>query len=74
MVSECFKDQSLFRPTYGGRYCVGQRERYRSCNTMDCPIDTPGFRELQCSAFDFRDTGIHGASRNGKWFPKYEGG
>lgn len=72
-VQKAYRECDNPKPSHGGRYCVGQRERYRSCNSVDCPLDTPGFRELQCSAFDYTNTGIHGASRNAKWIPKYEG-
>lgn len=27
-VNEC-----VFRPSGGGKYCLGERKRYRSCNT-----------------------------------------
>jgi hypothetical protein len=63
-----------FRPRNGGRYCVGQRERYNPCNIIDCPWDTPGFREIQCSEFDNQDVGIHGLPPNVQWMPKYTAG
>ncbi|XP_004454757.1 A disintegrin and metalloproteinase with thrombospondin motifs 10 [Dasypus novemcinctus] len=40
------------RPTIGGKYCLGERRRYRSCNTDDCPPGSQDFREMQCSEFD----------------------
>nr|XP_035921949.1 A disintegrin and metalloproteinase with thrombospondin motifs 10 isoform X2 [Halichoerus grypus] len=40
------------RPTIGGRYCLGERRRHRSCNTDDCPPGSQDFREMQCSEFD----------------------
>ncbi|XP_060088812.1 LOW QUALITY PROTEIN: A disintegrin and metalloproteinase with thrombospondin motifs 10 [Heteronotia binoei] len=40
------------RPTIGGKYCLGERKRYRSCNTDDCPSGSQDFRELQCAEFD----------------------
>ncbi|KAM4677814.1 A disintegrin and metalloproteinase with thrombospondin motifs 7 isoform 2-T2 [Discoglossus pictus] len=39
-------------PRYGGRYCLGERKRYRVCNIVSCPSDTPSFRQVQCSHFD----------------------
>ncbi|CAG9857813.1 unnamed protein product [Phyllotreta striolata] len=39
-------------PAYGGNYCVGQRKRYRICNTQSCPPGEPSFRAVQCSSFD----------------------
>uniref|UniRef100_H3AJS8 ADAM metallopeptidase with thrombospondin type 1 motif 10 n=1 Tax=Latimeria chalumnae TaxID=7897 RepID=H3AJS8_LATCH len=40
------------RPTIGGRYCLGERKRYRSCNIDECPSGSQDFRELQCAEFD----------------------
>nr|XP_040146446.1 A disintegrin and metalloproteinase with thrombospondin motifs 10 isoform X4 [Ictidomys tridecemlineatus] len=40
------------RPTIGGKYCLGERRRHRSCNTEDCPPGSQDFREMQCSEFD----------------------
>ncbi|XP_032482811.1 A disintegrin and metalloproteinase with thrombospondin motifs 10 isoform X3 [Phocoena sinus] len=40
------------RPTIGGKYCLGERRRHRSCNTDDCPPGSQDFREMQCSEFD----------------------
>ncbi|XP_061680896.1 A disintegrin and metalloproteinase with thrombospondin motifs 10 isoform X1 [Syngnathoides biaculeatus] len=40
------------RPTIGGKYCLGERKRYRSCNIDDCPGGSRDFREMQCSNFD----------------------
>ncbi|MBN3319290.1 ATS12 metalloproteinase, partial [Atractosteus spatula] len=40
------------KPEYGGKYCTGERKRYRICNTKACPKDKPTFREMQCSEFD----------------------
>ncbi|KAK2151593.1 hypothetical protein LSH36_358g02030 [Paralvinella palmiformis] len=42
------------KPKHGGKYCVGTRTRYRSCNIEDCPINAVDFRELQCEAFNNR--------------------
>ncbi|KAM4749056.1 A disintegrin and metalloproteinase with thrombospondin motifs 7 [Rhinophrynus dorsalis] len=39
-------------PKNGGRYCLGERKRFRVCNVLYCPQDTPSFRHLQCSHFD----------------------
>ncbi|XP_064244845.1 A disintegrin and metalloproteinase with thrombospondin motifs 7 isoform X2 [Passer domesticus] len=40
------------RPKYGGRYCLGERKRFRICNVRRCPPDKPSFRQLQCSQFN----------------------
>ncbi|KAK7888871.1 hypothetical protein WMY93_024431 [Mugilogobius chulae] len=40
------------RPTIGGKYCLGERKRFRSCNIDDCPAGSQDFRAIQCSDFD----------------------
>ncbi|XP_061585512.1 A disintegrin and metalloproteinase with thrombospondin motifs 12 [Cololabis saira] len=40
------------KPEYGGKYCTGERKRYRTCNTTPCESDKPTFREMLCSEFD----------------------
>ncbi|KAM4039370.1 A disintegrin and metalloproteinase with thrombospondin motifs 7 isoform 1-T1 [Anomaloglossus baeobatrachus] len=39
-------------PRYGGKYCLGERKRYRVCNILPCALDAPSFRHVQCSLFD----------------------
>uniref|UniRef100_A0A7N8WZM2 A disintegrin and metalloproteinase with thrombospondin motifs 7-like n=1 Tax=Mastacembelus armatus TaxID=205130 RepID=A0A7N8WZM2_9TELE len=39
-------------PKYRGKYCLGERQRYRICNTTPCPRDLPMFRDVQCSHFN----------------------
>ncbi|XP_041133358.1 A disintegrin and metalloproteinase with thrombospondin motifs 6-like [Polyodon spathula] len=41
-------------PSHGGKFCLGERKRYRSCNVEDCPDNSVDFREKQCSDFDQR--------------------
>ncbi|XP_026071704.1 A disintegrin and metalloproteinase with thrombospondin motifs 7-like [Carassius auratus] len=38
-------------PKYGGKYCLGERRRYRTCNRDPCPADH-SFRHIQCSHFN----------------------
>eukprot|EP00066_Takifugu_rubripes_P024842 XP_011614108.1 PREDICTED: A disintegrin and metalloproteinase with thrombospondin motifs 12 [Takifugu rubripes] len=40
------------KPEFGGKYCTGERKRYRTCNTKPCQKNKPTFREMQCSEFD----------------------
>ncbi|KAM7391303.1 hypothetical protein PAMP_022003 [Pampus punctatissimus] len=40
------------KPEFGGKYCTGERKRYRTCNTKPCQKDNPTFREMLCSEFD----------------------
>lgn len=58
-------------PTNGGKYCIGTRIKYRSCNTQDCPVDTPDFREQQCADMNNNNFNITGIDPNVKWVPKY---
>ncbi|XP_006106852.2 A disintegrin and metalloproteinase with thrombospondin motifs 12-like [Myotis lucifugus] len=39
-------------PKFGGKYCTGERRRYRLCNVHPCRPDAPTFRQMQCSEFD----------------------
>ncbi|XP_025019092.1 A disintegrin and metalloproteinase with thrombospondin motifs 6 [Python bivittatus] len=39
-------------PSGGGKYCLGERKRYRSCNIDPCPFGARDFREKQCADFD----------------------
>ncbi|XP_028914775.1 A disintegrin and metalloproteinase with thrombospondin motifs 12 [Ornithorhynchus anatinus] len=39
-------------PKFGGKYCTGERKRYRLCNILPCLKETPSFRQMQCSEFD----------------------
>ncbi|KAK2087932.1 A disintegrin and metalloproteinase with thrombospondin motifs 7 [Saguinus oedipus] len=39
-------------PKYKGKYCVGERKRFRLCNLQACPAGCPSFRHIQCSHFD----------------------
>ncbi|XP_050970725.1 A disintegrin and metalloproteinase with thrombospondin motifs 7 [Labeo rohita] len=39
-------------PKYGGKYCLGERRRYRTCNHDPCPADRLSFRHIQCSRFN----------------------
>jgi hypothetical protein len=61
--SVCF----LCRPKFGGKYCTGERKRYRLCNVHPCRTDTPTFRQMQCSEFDtvpYKNEFYH-------WFPVF---
>ncbi|XP_075407973.1 A disintegrin and metalloproteinase with thrombospondin motifs 20 [Tenrec ecaudatus] len=60
-------------PRNGGRYCVGRRMKFRSCNTDSCPKGQPDFREKQCSDFDGKHFNFSGLSHNVRWLPKYSG-
>ncbi|XP_046527820.1 A disintegrin and metalloproteinase with thrombospondin motifs 12 isoform X3 [Equus quagga] len=54
-------------PKFGGKYCTGERKRYRLCNVHPCRPDTPTFRQLQCSEFDtvpYKNAFYH-------WFPVF---
>ncbi|XP_055713479.1 A disintegrin and metalloproteinase with thrombospondin motifs 20 isoform X2 [Phlebotomus papatasi] len=58
-------------PTNGGKYCVGERKHYESCNTHNCPVGTPDAREEQCRELDNDNFDIVGIPKNVKWIPKY---
>ncbi|KAG7202290.1 hypothetical protein KM043_018623 [Ampulex compressa] len=58
-------------PQNGGNYCVGERVKYRSCGTKECPPGSPDFREQQCSQFDNNNLNIQNLPRDVKWHAKY---
>ncbi|KAI6211925.1 BMA-GON-1, isoform e [Aphelenchoides besseyi] len=72
-VKKGVRDCDSPRPVNGGKYCIGQRERYESCNTQECPVEARGFREVQCAEFNNKDVGIHGIPKSITWVPKYTG-
>ncbi|XP_044000424.1 A disintegrin and metalloproteinase with thrombospondin motifs 12 isoform X1 [Gambusia affinis] len=39
-------------PKHRGNYCLGERRRYRLCNTTPCQADWPSFRNIQCTHFN----------------------
>ncbi|KAM4808990.1 A disintegrin and metalloproteinase with thrombospondin motifs 12 [Rhinophrynus dorsalis] len=39
-------------PKFGGKYCTGERKRYRICKIYPCPKNAPSFRQMQCAEFD----------------------
>ncbi|XP_053114058.1 A disintegrin and metalloproteinase with thrombospondin motifs 20 isoform X2 [Hemicordylus capensis] len=60
-------------PKHGGKYCVGRRMKFRSCNTDSCPKGKKDFREHQCSEFDGKHFNINGLTSAVRWLPKYIG-
>ncbi|KAM6215650.1 A disintegrin and metalloproteinase with thrombospondin motifs 20 [Rhynchocyon petersi] len=60
-------------PRNGGKYCVGRKTKFRSCNTESCPQGNLDFRGKQCSEFDGKHFNIIGVSANVRWLPKYTG-
>ncbi|XP_033619900.1 A disintegrin and metalloproteinase with thrombospondin motifs 8 isoform X2 [Fukomys damarensis] len=60
------------QPQNGGKYCLGQRAKYQSCNTEECPPDGKSFREQQCEKYNaYNYTGLDGNLL--QWVPKYSG-
>ncbi|XP_054845182.1 A disintegrin and metalloproteinase with thrombospondin motifs 20 [Eublepharis macularius] len=60
-------------PKHGGKYCIGRRMKFRSCNTDSCPKGKQDFREQQCSEFDGKHFNINGLTSAVRWLPKYSG-
>lgn len=58
-------------PRNSGKYCIGNRKKYRSCNTRNCGPETIDMRQKQCSEFG-RSTGMSSSfSQPIVWVPKY---
>ncbi|XP_004379439.1 A disintegrin and metalloproteinase with thrombospondin motifs 8 [Trichechus manatus latirostris] len=59
-------------PQNGGRYCLGQRAKYRSCRTEECLPNGKSFREQQCEKYNaYNYTDMDGNLL--QWVPKYAG-
>lgn len=43
-VQKSTRDCNSPAPANGGRYCVGRRVKYQSCNTFECPVGSKDFR------------------------------
>ncbi|XP_075238414.1 A disintegrin and metalloproteinase with thrombospondin motifs 12-like isoform X2 [Lycorma delicatula] len=56
-------------PSNGGKYCLGQRMRYKICNTEDCLDDSVSFRAEQCSSFNNKT--VFGRNEV-TWLPYFE--
>jgi hypothetical protein len=57
-------------PTAGGRFCTGERRRYRICNTDPCPDNSPTFRAVQCSRYNKQPY----EGRTYEWQPYFDQG
>ncbi|XP_051962950.1 A disintegrin and metalloproteinase with thrombospondin motifs 8-like [Xyrauchen texanus] len=60
-------------PQNGGKYCLGQRVKYQSCNKQTCEnILGKSFREEQCEKYNNPNHfDVHGNVK--EWIPKYAG-
>ncbi|XP_078678214.1 A disintegrin and metalloproteinase with thrombospondin motifs 9-like isoform X2 [Branchiostoma floridae x Branchiostoma belcheri] len=61
------------RPLNGGKFCLGRRMKFRSCNTKECPPGSKDFREEQCAKFNGQHFNINGLPPYVRWVPKYAG-
>eukprot|EP00058_Branchiostoma_floridae_P021139 XP_002606629.1 hypothetical protein BRAFLDRAFT_209557 [Branchiostoma floridae] len=60
-------------PQNGGKFCLGRRMKFRSCNTKECPPGSKDFREEQCAKFNGQHFNINGLPPYVRWVPKYAG-
>ncbi|XP_076620762.1 A disintegrin and metalloproteinase with thrombospondin motifs 7 isoform X1 [Colletes latitarsis] len=55
-------------PAHGGKFCIGERRRYKICNTQPCPEGTASFRAVQCSNYDGKEY----KGKNYTWLPYFD--
>ncbi|XP_043277591.1 A disintegrin and metalloproteinase with thrombospondin motifs 7-like isoform X2 [Venturia canescens] len=55
-------------PAHGGKFCIGERRRYKICNTQSCPEGMPSFRSVQCSEYDGKEY----KGKNYTWLPYFD--
>ncbi|KAI7811538.1 A disintegrin and metalloproteinase with thrombospondin motifs 5 [Triplophysa rosa] len=60
-------------PRNNGRYCMGKRAVYRSCNVSPCPPAAKSFRQEQCVLRNGPQTDPKGVKTFVEWVPKYAG-
>ncbi|XP_050542210.1 A disintegrin and metalloproteinase with thrombospondin motifs 20-like isoform X1 [Daktulosphaira vitifoliae] len=72
-VKKSYRDCNNPPPSNGGKYCIGKRVQIGSCNTKDCPPDTPDFRGEQCAKFNNNSFNIPELKTDIQWLPKYGG-
>ena len=58
-------------PSRGGLYCTGDRVRYQSCNTGNCPSNGADFRQEQCEAHNGLNHNISDLPPHVNWVAKY---
>lgn len=68
-----YRECSRPSPQNGGKYCVGQRVNYQSCNKQACENNRgKSFREEQCEKYNNPNHfDVHGNVK--QWIPKYAG-
>ncbi|KAJ8669558.1 hypothetical protein QAD02_000817, partial [Eretmocerus hayati] len=55
-------------PANGGKFCIGERRRYKICNNQACPEGQASFRSLQCSKYDTTEY----KGKNYTWLPYFD--
>ncbi|XP_024946984.1 A disintegrin and metalloproteinase with thrombospondin motifs 7 isoform X2 [Cephus cinctus] len=56
------------QPAHEGKFCIGERRRYKICNTDPCPEGAPSFRSIQCSNYNGKEY----KGKNYTWLPYFE--
>ncbi|XP_028407987.1 A disintegrin and metalloproteinase with thrombospondin motifs 9-like [Dendronephthya gigantea] len=53
-------------PLHGGRFCLGAKKRFKSCQAQECPKGSASFRAVQCAKYNNRK-----GPRGSKWVPRF---
>ncbi|XP_026672200.1 A disintegrin and metalloproteinase with thrombospondin motifs 9-like [Ceratina calcarata] len=71
-IKKKYRECNSPSPQNYGKYCVGDRFKYKSCGTRECPPGSRDFREVQCSSYNNKNLNLSGAPTNAKWYPTYK--
>ncbi|XP_014473812.1 PREDICTED: A disintegrin and metalloproteinase with thrombospondin motifs 7-like [Dinoponera quadriceps] len=55
-------------PAHGGKFCIGERRRYKICNTKPCLEGKPSFRAVQCRNYNGKEY----KGKNYTWLPYFD--
>ncbi|XP_065226754.1 A disintegrin and metalloproteinase with thrombospondin motifs 9-like isoform X2 [Planococcus citri] len=68
-IKHAYRNCDSPSPKNGGKFCLGRRVNYQSCNIKECPIGTMDFRAEQCAKHNGNAFGLNYLPRDVRWVP-----